>query len=156
MYDTNRDLLDAYKATPDTLVTLLRGCSQEQASTARGGDENWSVVEVLCHLRDAEEEALKRTRLMRDTDNPLLTPYDQEQLATERNYAAAQLHNALSAFMRLRATHVAELAALRPEQWDRPGRHPEHGTITIGNHTLHMVSHDAIHLAQIARQLNGT
>jgi hypothetical protein len=23
------------------------------AAVARGGDENWSVVEVICHLRDA-------------------------------------------------------------------------------------------------------
>jgi len=27
------------------------------------------------------------------------------------------------------------------------------GTITITSHALHLVSHDAIHLAQIARQL---
>jgi hypothetical protein len=131
----------------------LRDCTQEQASAARGGDENWSVVEVLCHLRDAEERALERMRLMRDADNPWLAPYDQEQWAVERNYSTAQLHDALSAFLRLRAIHLAELATLRPEDWERSGRHEEQGFITIGNHTLHLVSHDAVHLAQIARQL---
>ena len=153
MYDIPRDLLDAFRATPDTLAALLRGCTQEQAQAARGGDENWSVVEVVCHLRDAEERGLTRTRAMRDADDPFLPGYDQEAWASERNYAAADLRAAFAAFLRLRAQHVAELAALPPAAWERTGRHEEQGRITITAHTLHLVAHDAIHAAQIARQL---
>jgi hypothetical protein len=154
MYDEIQDSLDAFKATSDTLQGLLRDpAARARASTARGGDENWSVVEVLCHLRDAEERALERMRLMRDSVNPHLAGYDQAQWAVERNYATARLDDALAGFQQFRAAHFAELAALRPEQWERTGVHEERGTITILNHTLHLVSHDAIHLAQIARQL---
>ena len=155
MYDTIKDLLDALRATPDTLNGLLRGCTEEEARSARGGDENWSVVEVVCHLRDACERALERMRLMRDDDNPFIASYDQEQWARERNYAAASLRDAVRAFVTLRAVHVAELAALRPDDWQRAGRHEELDRITIEAHTLHVVSHDAVHLAQIARQLTG-
>jgi hypothetical protein len=153
MYNTTKDMLDAFRATQDTLDGLLRGSSPEQTRSARGGDENWSVVEVICHLRDAEEEAIKRMRLMRDQVNPTLAPYDQEQWAVEHNYAATLLPDALAVFKQLRAVHLAELEALRPDQWERVGEHAEQGQITIGNHTMHLVSHDAIHLAQIARQL---
>ena len=158
MYDTIKDLLDAFRATPDTLNGLLRGYTHAQASAARGGDEGWSVVEVLCHLRDAEERALERMRLIRDEDNPRLAGYDQEQWAVERNYATAQLGDALDAFLRFRSIHCAELAALRLQDWERLGQHEEQGPITIANHTIHLVSHDAIHFAQIARQLrpNGS
>jgi hypothetical protein len=153
MYNTIQDAMAAYAATPDVLQGLLRGHDQAQASAARGGDENWSVVEVLCHLRDAEEMALLRMRLMRDEENPWLAGFDQERWAKERHYAAARLDEALAAFLQLRATHLAELAALRPADWERPGRHEEQGQITILSHQLHLVSHDAVHLAQIARQL---
>ncbi len=153
MYDTSRNLLDAFRATPETLQYLLRGVSDDQARVARGGDENWSVIEVLCHLRDAEERGLERMRAMRDMDNPRLAGYDQAQWASERNYSAARLADALSEFLRLRALHLAELAALPAVDWQRAGQHAEMGTITIAGHTLHLVSHDAIHLAQIARQL---
>ena len=153
MYDTAGELLDAFRATPETLQHLLRGVSDEQARIARGGDENWSVIEVLCHLRDAEERGLERMRAMRDTNNPRLAGYDQAQWAIERNYSAARLDDALSAFLRLRAQHVAELAALPVADWQRTGQHAELETITIVGHTLHLVSHDAVHLAQIARQL---
>ena len=153
MYNTTKDMLDAFRATPETLEGLLRGSSAEQIRNARGGDENWSVVEVVCHLRDAEEEGIKRMRSMRDQVNPRLAPYDQEQWALERNYAAASLPEALDAFKQLRAVHLAELEALGPDEWERVGQHAEQGQITISNHTMHLVSHDAIHLAQIARQL---
>jgi hypothetical protein len=99
MYDTRKDLLDAFAAARDVFTGLLAGCTPEQAWQARGGDENWSVVEVMCHLRDAEERAIERTRAMRDQDDPFLPGYDQEQWARERNYAASDLASTLAAFL---------------------------------------------------------
>jgi hypothetical protein len=153
MYDTSGDLLDALRAAPDVFEYLLAGVSQAHAQTARGGDENWSVVEVVCHLRDAEERALERERAMRDEDYPFLAAYDQEAWARERDYAHGDLRDALSAFLRLRRARVGDLAALTPDQWQRMGRHAEQGDITIAAHALHIVAHDTIHAAQIARQL---
>jgi hypothetical protein len=155
MYDTPKELLDAFRAAPEVLEALLRDCTQQQAQTARGGDENWSVVEVVCHLRDAEERGIERMRAMRDESDPLIPAFDQEQWARERNYAAGDLRAALETFLRLRATHIAELAALAPGDWERTGRHEEQGRISISAHTQHLVSHDYIHAAQIARQLRG-
>ena len=155
MYDAPKDLVDALRATPTMLEALLRDCTQEQAQRAKGGDEGWSVVQVVCHLRDAEERTLERMRTMRDQVDPLLVGYDQEQWAQERNYAAAQLREALATFVRFRSQHMAELAALAPNDWERTGRHTELGRITIASHTLHIVSHDLVHAAQLARQLGG-
>jgi hypothetical protein len=153
MYNSTKDLLDALQATPIILEALLRGVTQGQANTTRGGDEGWSVVEVVCHLRDAEEYSVQRVTFMRDRENPDIAPYDQEQLAIDRNYAAQDLRAALSAFIRLRQQLVAILSGLPPEGWERSGNHLEIGRITIFYHTLHKASHDAIHCAQIARQL---
>lgn len=155
MYNTVQDLLDAYRATPDTLRGLLQNVTLQQAAAARGGDENWSVIEVICHLRDAEERNLERVRLMRDQDNPTLEGYDQAAWAKERNYAAARLDEALAAFLKTRAIAIAELTALSPQQWTRPGHHAEAGPLDILGYMHHIVSHDSIHLAQIARQLSA-
>jgi hypothetical protein len=153
MYNLNHDLLEALKATPETLTGLLAGVSEAQARSAKGGDENWSVVEVVCHLRDAEEISLQRTEAMRDQDNPLIVGYDQEVLARERNYKKADLSSALAGFISFRQRHVDALSALTAEQWERSGQHNEIGRITIFAYALHKTSHDAIHCAQIARQL---
>jgi hypothetical protein len=153
MYDLHRDLLDALKAMPETLTGLLDGVNQEQARSAKGGDENWSVVEVVCHLRDAEEISLQRTIAMRDQNTPQIIGYDQETLARERDYRNADLRAALTAFIAFRGQHVAVLSILVPQQWERVGQHNEFGRITIFDMIIHKVNHDAIHCAQIARQL---
>ena len=153
MYDTVRDLLDAFQSSPDSLAALLGGHSEAETRAPRGGDENWSVVEVVCHLRDAEERAIERMRKMRDEDNPFLAAYNQERWAVERNYASEPIRDALSQFLNLRTQHLDELRALSPAAWERTGQHEEQGQITIASQTLHLVCHDAIHLAQIARQL---
>ena len=153
MYNSIRDMLDAFQAAPNVLRNLLENVSQEQAQSAKGGDEDWSIVEVICHLRDAEEFALNRNKMMRDEDNPNIIPYDQEQLAVDRHYAEQDLRRVLSDFIHLRQEHVTFLENLSEEDWHRPGQHPEAGRIEIFDHTLHMVCHDAIHCAQIARQL---
>jgi hypothetical protein len=153
MYDLNLELIDALKSTGETLKGLLSQVSAAQAKSAKGGDENWSVVEVICHLRDAEEISFQRMQAMRDQDRPKITGYDQEALARERNYNETNLYVALNAFIGLRERHIAALSALSSEEWERSGEHNEFGRITILAHTLHKVSHDAIHCAQIARQL---
>ena len=84
MYNSAQDLLDALRATPEVLEALLDGYTQAQATAARGGEDEWSIVEVVCHLRDAEEQALARMRLMRDATDPVIAAYDQERWARER------------------------------------------------------------------------
>lgn len=124
--------------------------SRRSGHAPRGGDEGWSVVEVLCHLRDTEERALERMRAMRNKTNPLIHGYDQEPWARERAYAGDNMDSAFAAFVGLRAQHVVDLDALRPDEWERPGRHGEAGAVTILSHTIHIAHHDAVHAAQIA------
>ena len=152
MYDTPKDLLDGFGSAPDIYRDLLDGVTQEQAQMARGGDENWSILEVMCHLRDAEERGIERMRAMRDQDIPFLPAYDQDAWAAERNYAGQSQEKAISEYLQLLDIHIAELEALTAEQWERPGIHEEQGRITISAHTLHLVAHYMQHAAQIVRQ----
>jgi hypothetical protein len=153
MYDTARDLTDALAAAPDALEGALAGVDDDLARRARGGDETWSLVEVVCHLRDVEERAVERMRAMRDMSDPVLASYDQDAWAIERGYAGDNLRAAVGAFSRHRAAHVAELRVLPREGWERAGLHDELGRITIEGQAIHIATHDVQHLAQIARAL---
>lgn len=156
MYDSGKDLVDALAATPEALEALLAGVTQAQARAARGGDENWSVVEIVCHLRDAETRALEREQAMRDEPHPFLAAYDQEVWAAERDYAGQDLRAALDEFQAVRARRLAFLTTLTPDEWQRVGRHEEQGDITLQAHVIHIVAHDLVHLAQLGRQLRGS
>ena len=152
MYDTKKDLLDAFRAAPTVLKVLLASYAEEQAQAGPDGEGGWSVLEVVCHLRDAEERSLERMRKMRDEQHPFIEGFDPEAWASERGYAGADLGEALDAFLRLRAQHLAELEALSDEEWERGGKHEEHGDISIFAQTAHLVAHDYQHAAQIVRR----
>jgi hypothetical protein len=151
-YDTLGETIDALRLTPELLTLTVTNLTPVQARKQPAPGE-WSVVEVVCHLRDVEEVSLNRFRTLRDVDDATVFGADANALARERNYIADNLHKALAAFTELRATHLAELRALQPEQWERTGRHVSNGPISILNNTLHAAWHDTNHLAQIARQL---
>jgi uncharacterized damage-inducible protein DinB len=153
MYDTIRDLLSAYRAAPETLQALLHHYSHEPTAIKSNREEEWSVTEVICHMRDTEEASLTRTRLMCDRYNPELSARDPAKVALEMDYANTSLESALAAFLKLRADHIRELTNLRVDQWECKGQHPSVGQITIRAQIAHLVAHDAIHLAQISREL---
>jgi hypothetical protein len=153
MYDSPRDLIDSMAAAPDALEGILVDVDADLAGRARGGDEGWNVVQVVCHLRDAEERAVERLRAMRDEDRPSLAAYDQDAWAIERGYAGEDLRTALASFAGHRSEHVAALRSLPAAAWERAGNHEEQGLITILNHTIHIATHDLQHLAQVARAL---
>ncbi len=152
-FETRAEILDVYRSTPTTLRALLRDLPDALARQRGAGAEAWSIVEVVCHLRDAEVRALERVRRMRDEERPRLAAYDQAALAAEEGYQEQSLPAALAAFERARAEHVATLEALDPAGWERVGLHEEVGEISITDLAAHMAAHDAVHLAQIARRI---
>jgi hypothetical protein len=153
MQAQHHELIGALNATPETLQGLLSKVTTEQARSAKGGDENWSVVEVICHLRDAEEISLGRVKAIRDQDCPRIVSYDQEVLAREQNYRDDDPYAALEAFVGFRKQHTAVLSELSAEEWERSGEFEAFGKMTISAHTIHKLYHDSVHCAQIARQL---
>lgn len=150
MYNTKQDLIDAMGATPDILAELLSGLLAKPGGLPPVPPGEWSPVEIVCHLRNTQERALDRMRLMRDGKNAVIEGYDQTAWAVERNYKGDDVWKALEKFRSLRLMHVEELTKLPFEDWQRGGEHSEYGHITILGQTLHSLSHDAVHLRQLA------
>jgi uncharacterized damage-inducible protein DinB len=142
------DLLQALAATPVVLARLTRGMSDEDLRAGHGR-EQWSVKELVFHLRDVDEVFLQRFQRMADEHDPFLPAFDQEAFARDRDYQAGDAAQALADFTSFRGRMVDLLAGA---DLARPGRHEETGRITIGSAAEHLVSHDLQHLAQIAGQ----
>jgi radical SAM superfamily enzyme YgiQ (UPF0313 family) len=152
--DPYAELIEINLATPVVLRALVRGLDPDAAR--RAGEGEWAVVQVVAHLADAEERAVERVRLMSTEDAPEIFAYDQEALADERGYLQMELGEQLDRFDRLRAERATLLSALAPADWQRTARHSDYGPITIHDLTAHMAKHDAVHLAQVARLVDGS
>lgn len=153
MTNDQAELLNIYRSTPAVLQALLRNVPDATSRAPGEGEEAWSIVEIVCHLRDAEAKVLERVRLMRDQDKPFLAAYDQAELARQAAYRDQDLAGALESFIRIRQEQIDELEALDETQWQRTGMHEEAGETSIQGLTLHMAAHDVIHLAQISRRI---
>lgn len=149
MFDSRAELLAVYRSTPVTLRALVAGAG-ESLIKRRPADDDWSIIEIVCHLVDVEERTVKRIERMLTEDNPALPGFDQDELVEARNYRSRDIEEELSLFASARQAHVARLKGLDDAGWRRTGQHEEVGVITVEALTAHMAAHDAIHLAQIA------
>ena len=141
MYDTKRDTIDAMSGMPDVLRHLaLDRSAQSRTPPAPPGE--WGLIEIVCHLRDAEERAIERTRLMRDHDNPEIAPYDPAKWAVERDYASQDLAAVLTSFQFFRDMHVSELRAIHGPIGTEGGGTLIQTVDSFSGHALHVASHD--------------
>jgi hypothetical protein len=155
MTERQQELLGLYRATPDILRGLTATLTDEQARAGGTGNDTWSVVEVVCHLRDAEERSLERTHRILTDDRPLLLGYDEHELSIKGHYREQRLSEMRNSFIQLRNEHTALLFSVDEPAWQRVGRHNQMGDLTVQEFTHHMAYHDATHLAQIARRVVG-
>jgi DinB superfamily len=145
--------LQALAAFPDQLTAHYHAFPagyENWAPPAWDGipSEQLTALEQICHVRDIEIDGY-HLRLHRTLDetNPTLISIDTDALATERAYARADASAALSSFRAARALTVSLVAALRPEQLQRPAVFEGYGPVTLRSLVHYLCSHDQQHLA---------
>lgn len=143
----------AMRLTGEILGRILRNVSPEDARSLRDGADGWSIIEILCHLRDFDEIFHNRALMMLRQDHPQLPAYDHEAMAIERDYQAQSLEAAIDALSASRARFAQFFEALTPEQWERDGVHPERDSFTMTDALMQVSAHDLDHLEQITRVL---
>lgn len=149
-------LLEGLEQSAQTLSHILADLSQSQAQRIRDGDDGWSVLEILCHLRDYQAIFAERIRRILEEDMPTFTPYDEKArlaLVIENDYANQDLRQVLAEFLAARRAIVERLAPLDEEQWKREGRFAADDVIDLTMPVVHTVLHDVDHSEQIARIL---
>lgn len=145
--------LESLRQSPAVLDAVLHGVAPGRARRATDGPGGWSVVAVVCHLRDYEEVFHRRATLMLGGDTPPLPSPDPDELARTREYARADLGTALAAFHAGRRRFLDLLSGLDGEQWRRRGVHPRYGELTLLDLALHVALHDVNHIEQIVHTL---
>ena len=145
--------LRSMRKTPVILAAILRNVSQERAATATDGPDGWSVLEVMCHMRDFEGLFFRRARMMLESENPELPGYDQNELVKTNDYAGQKLSAAFQDYVHVRQQFVHFLAGLNDEQWHRRGIHPDVGDIDLLELVMNVSLHDINHIEQIVRAL---
>lgn len=142
------DILATLRALPDELETLCEGLSYDEFRR-RPSSEEWSILEVCCHLRDVAQIEGTRIQRLAEEENPTLSPYDQEALARERDYQGDDPLRVRIAVRAYWGGLAYQLEQLSEELWRRGGLHPEDGPVTIRSRAELIAEHARLHLAQV-------
>lgn len=150
---------------PDRIIALLSGFPSKVHAQVipltraqlqwRPAPGEWTVLEVVCHLRDSAERLGERLQLIATQDNPLLPVFDENALVTENRYAEELLPLALMRYVEHRGRTIELLRGLPPGGWARTGVHQERGPQTFQQVAETIVRHDTEHLNQLRTLRTG-
>ncbi len=132
---------------------ILDNVSEQQAHDLRDGADGWSIVEIVCHLRDFDDVFHGRADMIRRQDHPQLPAYDHEAMAIDRAYQSEQVSDAFAALKDSRQRFRDFFKGLSADEWERAGVHPEQGNFSMADAAMQVVMHDLDHLEQITRVL---
>ncbi|HXA82004.1 MAG TPA: DinB family protein [Methylomirabilota bacterium] len=138
--------------TPAALNSFLRELPEEWTHRNEGGD-TWNVFDVVAHLIYGEQvDWIPRARIILEFgETRAFERFDREG---HRNLIQGKtLPQLLDEFALARSESLHQLRALnlRPEDFDRRGRHPALGQVKLSQHLASWVAHDLTHLHQISR-----
>jgi HAD superfamily hydrolase (TIGR01509 family) len=113
----------------------------------------WSLSEIVCHLRDMERDAYRpQLQSIHTQDNPFIaatrTPPPPFEMACEVDGA-----DVAQQFAAERQTTLAWLHTLHTDDWARKGRHSIFGVTSLLELAHFTAQHDRLHLNQLCRTL---
>ena len=138
-------LLDAYLLGPDRLRSAVTGLSREQM-ISRPITGRWSVLEVVCHLVDADSNIAHRIKRVLSEERPEFDRVKPELMLAALAYHERDVEDELGIFELTRRQIGRILRASPPEAWERTGVVGDRGDRTVGQMIKGAVEHLAHHL----------
>jgi hypothetical protein len=154
-----RELLDKMAAERDALLVEAEALADDVASYAPPdgeGEAQWSPKQQLAHLAEMETSYRAWVERALEEDAPDLTGVVGERPAIRLTQAQGRSVADLTAELRAqRATTVALIEALEPEQFERTASQPMFGSLTVMQWLRSYYRHDRMHRDQIAGREPG-
>lgn len=145
------DPADVQAATPALVRELIVAAGDDLRTRPEPGE--WSVLECVAHMVDAEMVCAGRYRWILAHDEPELTGYDQDRWVDRLHQPVEDPSSLLEVFEPLREANLALWKRTPAAQRGRIGHHRERGPESYGLTFTLIAGHDRFHLAQARRAL---
>ena len=139
-------------ATPGAIRDLLVDAGAGLRASPEAGE--WSVLECVAHIVDAEVVVSGRYRWILAHDEPDIVGYDQDLWVDRPHRPVEDADDLLALFEPLRRANLALWSRTPVELRNRIGIHRERGPESYGLTFALIAGHDRFHLAQARRALD--
>lgn len=136
----------AQAATPAILRTLIGEAGADLRT--RPEPAEWSALELIGHMVDAELASSIRYRWILTQDEPDLAPYDQDAWVARLHSTSEPLDDLLPVFDALRGTNLRLWQGASAIDRARVGHHLERGPESYELTFRLLAGHDRVHVAQ--------
>ena len=138
---------------PDRLRAIVKDAGD--ALRTRPEPKEWSVLELIAHITDAELVCSARYRWTLAHDEPVLIGYDQDLWVDRLHANDMEPTEILDLFDALRRANIALWRRTPENQKKRVAHHSERGPESYDQLFRMMAGHDRFHIAQIADTLSA-
>ncbi|MEZ5117849.1 MAG: DinB family protein [Candidatus Nanopelagicales bacterium] len=148
--------VDDYEAATRHALEVLGGVAPDDLD--RRHPDGWSARQVAHHLADSETQSHTRLRrLLAEPPGSVIQGYDEAAWARSPllGYADLPVAEPLAVLAAVRASSLALLRRLSPEDLSRYGMHTESGRYTVDDWLRIYAAHPVEHADQAARALRG-
>ncbi len=141
-------LVEQVADVPARVRAAVEGLAHAQLDTPyrEGG---WTVRELVHHLPDSHMNAYVRFRLALTEEEPTIKPYDEAGWAELEDARTAPVEVSLALLDALHDRWTRLLRAMRPEDFQRTLRHPDHGVMRLGSMLALYAWHGRHHTAHL-------
>lgn len=144
-------ILPQFKGNIAALHGLLAEVKPHQQQQ-RPDPQEWSILQILCHLWQSEESVHRaRLQAILQQNNPFIAAPPPPGPDIPPCHEDA--NQALYCFQRERESTMRLLSELSPAQWDRPARHSIFGLTTALEMAHFTAQHDRLHITQLCQTL---
>jgi hypothetical protein len=149
------EIAAAYEAA--TARFLEAGRAAPPSLLDRRHPGSWSARQVIHHVADSEAQSYARLRRLLAEPDPVIEGYDEAAWAASPalGYGELPVDGSIAVTAAVRASSLALIRRLTPEDLDRSGRHTESGAYTVRGWLTTYVAHPADHADQLERALRG-
>jgi hypothetical protein len=148
------EVIDGLARVPEELRRLASG--QRPADLVRkASPDSWSALEVYRHLRDVVQVYGMRFKWMILDEDPVLPNYDEDRWVAQHPDGVSDLDAMLGEVSAYRGETIRLLRALRPEAWERTGRHEVLGRVQLETYVRHQLAHELGHIRQLEEAITA-
>lgn len=141
--------IEEIAAAPAQLRAAVVGLNASQLDTPYR-DGGWTVRQVVHHVPDSHLNAYTRIKLALTEDKPTIKPYEEARWAELPDARDGDIEPSLNLLEFLHQRWLMLLRQLKPADYDRQFRHPEHGRIFKLSETLALYAwHGRHHVAHV-------
>jgi hypothetical protein len=138
-------------ATTDALTAILADAGDSLRTRPAEGE--WSLIELLGHMVDAELVCSTRYRFVLSQDRPPLPGYDQDRWVARHAYNDGDPERLVTMLRTLRDANLELWGATPAADRARVGVHNERGEESYDMMFRMLAGHDRFHLDQMRRTL---